>query len=119
MSAQDVLNVCQSLYEKHKLITYPRSDNRYLPKEHFTQAKVVTSAIANNDVQLASAVDKADLLLKSKAWNDGKVDAHHAIIPTPKKMSSHALSGHEAKIYQLIARQYLMQFYPAAVYAES
>lgn len=119
MSAQDVLNVCQSLYEKHKLITYPRSDSRYLPKEHFTQAKAVTSAIANNDTQLSSAVDNADLSLKSKAWNDSKVDAHHAIIPTPKKMSTHALSGHEAKIYQLIARQYLMQFYPPAVYAES
>lgn len=119
MSAQDVLNVCQSLYEKHKLITYPRSDSRYLPKEHFAQAKVVTSAIANNDAQLSYAVDNADLSLKSKAWNDSKVDAHHAIIPTPKKMSSHALSGHEAKIYQLIARQYVMQFYPSAVYAES
>ncbi|HCH02958.1 MAG TPA: DNA topoisomerase III [Vibrio sp.] len=119
MSAQDVLNVCQSLYEKHKLITYPRSDSRYLPKEHFAQAPAVTSAISQNDKQLASAVDNADLTLKSKAWNDSKVDAHHAIIPTPKKMSSNGLSGHEAKIYQLIARQYLMQFYPAAVYAES
>ncbi|MCF7354205.1 DNA topoisomerase III [Vibrio sp. CK2-1] len=119
MSAQDVLNVCQSLYEKHKLITYPRSDSRYLPKEHFAQAPAVTAAISQNDKQLASAVDNADLTLKSKAWNDSKVDAHHAIIPTPKKMSSNGLSGHEAKIYQLIARQYLMQFYPAAVYAES
>ncbi|WP_105903191.1 DNA topoisomerase III [Vibrio gangliei] len=119
MSAQDVLNVCQSLYEKHKLITYPRSDSRYLPKEHFKQAGSVVEAINNNDAQLQQAVAGVDLSLKSKAWNDSKVDAHHAIIPTPKKMASHVLSGHEAKIYQMIARQYLMQFYPAAVYAES
>ncbi|OEF27684.1 DNA topoisomerase III [Vibrio rumoiensis 1S-45] len=119
LSAQDVLNICQSLYEKHKLITYPRSDSRYLPKEHFAQSRSVTEAIRNNDNQLQNAVEEADLSLKSKAWNDAKVDAHHAIIPTPKKASTHGLSGQEAKIYQLIARQYLMQFYPAAIYAES
>ncbi|MDN3684389.1 DNA topoisomerase [Vibrio sinaloensis] len=48
-----------------------------------------------------------------------KVDAHHAIIPTPKQASVNALSGNEMKIYQQIARQYLMQFYPSAVYAEA
>ena len=46
-----------------------------------------------------------------------KVDAHHAIIPTPKKASVNALSANEMKIYQQIARQYLTKFYPAAVYA--
>jgi DNA topoisomerase-3 len=118
MSAQDVLNVCQSLYEKHKLITYPRSDSRYLPMEHFGQAKAVSDAITNNCGELSQAVQGADLSRKSKAWNDSKVDAHHAIIPTPKKASVNALSGNEMKIYQQIARQYLMQFYPPAVYAE-
>ncbi len=119
MSAQDVLNTCQSLYEKHKLITYPRSDCRYLPNEHYGQASSVTSAIGSNSSDLAQAVNNADLSIKSKAWNDKKVDAHHAIIPTPKKASVNALSGNEMKIYQQIARQYLMQFYPAAVYAEA
>uniref|UniRef100_A0A5Q0TD86 DNA topoisomerase 3 n=1 Tax=Vibrio algicola TaxID=2662262 RepID=A0A5Q0TD86_9VIBR len=119
MSAQDVLNICQSLYEKHKLITYPRSDSRYLPKEHFAQASSVCQAISHNANGLSSAVQGADLNLKSKAWNDSKVDAHHAIIPTPKQSSSRALSGQEEKIYQMIARQYVMQFYPSAVYAES
>ncbi|MFC5078177.1 DNA topoisomerase 3 [Vibrio thalassae] len=118
MSAQQVLDVCQALYEKHKLITYPRSDNRYLPKDHFYQANDVLSAIKNNSKEHARAVDGADSSRKSKAWNDSKVDAHHAIIPTPKKISS-VLSGFEEKIYGLIARQYLMQFYPAAVYAEA
>ncbi|MCA4022724.1 DNA topoisomerase III [Vibrio vulnificus] len=119
MSAQQVLDTCQSLYEKHKLITYPRSDNRYLPKEHYAQAASVSQAIANNAKELADAVSGADLSLKSKAWNDSKVEAHHAIIPTPKQASVNALSGYEMKIYQLIARQYLMQFYPAATYAEA
>lgn len=119
MSAQQVLDTCQSLYEKHKLITYPRSDCRYLPLEHYGQASSVCDAVANNAKELGEAVNGANLSLKSKAWNDKKVDAHHAIIPTPKKASHNALSANEMKVYQQIARQYLMQFYPAAVYAEA
>ncbi|WP_261815530.1 DNA topoisomerase III [Vibrio gallicus] len=117
MSAQMVLDTCQSLYEKHKLITYPRSDCRYLPKDHFKEATSVTQAIQHVIPELAQAVNQADLGIKGKAWNDNKVEAHHAIIPTAK--SSASLSANEAKVYQLIATQYLMQFFPAAVYAES
>ncbi|WP_342608713.1 DNA topoisomerase III [Vibrio tritonius] len=119
LSAQQVLDICQALYEKHKLITYPRSDSRHLPKAHLSEAPKVVEAIANNAKELDGAVRGADLSLKSKAWNDSKVDAHHAIIPTPKKASVNALSGQEMRVYQLIARQYLMQFYPAAIYAEA
>ncbi len=119
LSAQQVLDNCQSLYEKHKLITYPRSDCRYLPKEHLKDVTQVTKAIANNDASLVGAVNDANLALKSKAWNDKKVEAHHAIIPTPKSLKSAQLSKSEQNVYQLIARQYLMQFYPAAIYAES
>ena len=119
MSAQQVLDTCQSLYEKHKLITYPRSDSRYLPKDHYSQRESVVDAIANNAKELQSGVQGADLSLKSKAWNDSKVDAHHAIIPTPKKSSVNGLSANEMKIYQQIARQYLMQFYPPAIFADA
>ena len=119
MSAQQVLDTCQSLYEKHKLITYPRSDSRYLPKDHYSQRESVVDAIANNAKELSSGAQGADLSLKSKAWNDSKVDAHHAIIPTPKKSSVNGLSANEMKIYQQIARQYLMQFYPPAVFADA
>lgn len=119
MSAQQVLDTCQALYEKHKLITYPRSDCRHLPQGHYAEASSVCDAISNNAKELYAAVSQADLTLKSKAWNDKKVDAHHAIIPTPKKASVNALSANEMKIYQQIARQYVMQFYPAAVYAEA
>ena len=119
ISAQQVLDACQSLYEKHKLITYPRSDSRYLPKEHHRQAPDVLSAIANNEQTFSSTIKAANTQLKSKAWNDTKVDAHHAIIPTPKKQSLSMLSTNELKVYQQIARQYIMQFYPAACYSDS
>lgn len=117
-SAQQVLDCCQRLYEQHQLITYPRSDNRYLPAAHFYDATAVSQAIASNVPQLNSAVQQADLSLRSKAWNDSKVEAHHAIIPTVKKQAAGKLSAAELRIYQLIAQHYLAQFYPEAVTAE-
>ncbi|MBU2711406.1 DNA topoisomerase III [Zooshikella harenae] len=118
LNAQQVLNTCQDLYEKHKLITYPRSDCRYLPKEHLNQINTVTAAISHVCQPLKTAVNNADLSLKSKAWNDKKVEAHHAIIPTERKLDPSRLSKTELQIYELIARQYLAQFYPAWQYDE-
>jgi len=117
-SAQQVLDLCQGLYERHKLITYPRSDSRYLPQEHFSQADSVVKAIHQVSPALQEAVAGVDLKLRSKAWNDSKVDAHHAIIPTQKKLDPARLSAQEQKLYELIARQYLMQFYPPWQYED-
>lgn len=119
LSAKQVLDGCQALYERHKLITYPRSDCRYLPSEHLIEAGNVSRAIANTDAAFATAVSNADLTLKSKAWNDAKVDAHHAIIPTAKRGAVDKLSRSESQLYQLIARQYLYQFYPAHQYYQT
>lgn len=120
LSAQQVLDTCQTLYERHKLITYPRSDCRYLPKDHFAQATAVVAVVKNNinATELSSRLSKAslNLSLKSRAWNDSKVSAHHAIIPTQKKSSVEKLSIIEAKVYQLVCRNYLAQFLPANEY---
>ena len=118
LSPKLVLDLCQSLYEKHQLITYPRSDSRYLPKEQFAQAASVLSVIKSNVPSFSRAVDKANPKLKSKAWDDSKVDAHHAIIPTTRAKVLSSLTNDEAKIYQLIATQYLMQFYGPHKYQE-
>jgi len=122
MSAQQVLDTCQALYERHKLITYPRSDCRHLPLEHFSQASGVVQAIQHNakhnsaSEKLLGASSEALKLLnikqKSRAWNDKKVSAHHAIIPTLKKLSA-GLSASEDKVYRLICRNYVVQFLPA------
>lgn len=117
MTAASVLSACQGLYEKHKAITYPRSDCRHLPEGHHREAPQVIGAIRQSAEALAKAADGASTSLRSKAWNDSKVTAHHAIIPTTKALSAANLSSSERKVYELIARQYLMQFYPPAVYA--
>ncbi|WP_213995586.1 DNA topoisomerase III [Arsukibacterium sp.] len=119
LSAQQVLDSCQQLYERHKLITYPRSDSRYLPTAHLAEAAKVGQAIITNVPALKAALAGANLQLKSKAWNDSKVEAHHAIIPTIKTLSAARLTATEQKLYGLIARQYLMQFYPACRFSDS
>ena len=119
LNAKLVLDVCQALYEKHKLITYPRSDCRYLPKEHHAQAKGIIAMLANADETYAKFAQGADNTLKSKAWNNAKVTAHHAIIPTEKSANKLTLNPFEKKIYFLIVRQYLAQFYPVYQYNQS
>ncbi|MBS3805336.1 MAG: DNA topoisomerase III [Oleiphilaceae bacterium] len=118
MGAKDVLDVAQSLYEKHQLITYPRSDCRYLPEGHFDQRESVARAIERVAPELAAAAAAADLDRRSAAWNDKKVDAHHGIIPTARTKPASALSPAETRIYDLISRYYLMQFYPDAIHRE-
>lgn len=118
LSAQDVLDICQRLYETHKLITYPRSDNRYLPNEHFAERFKVMAAISHHLTEYADKPDAVDPNLKNRCWNDSKVEAHHAIIPTARQ-GQIQLSENERRVYQLIARQYLMQFCPDATYRKS
>ncbi|NMH66066.1 DNA topoisomerase III [Shewanella salipaludis] len=119
MSAQTVLDTCQSLYERHKLITYPRSDSRHLPLEQHALAPRVLEAIGGGAGELLEGMMAPDPGLKSKAWDDKKVEAHHAIIPTEKRANLSALTQAERQLYLHIARQYLAQFYPAYQYDET
>jgi DNA topoisomerase-3 len=122
MSAQQVLDTCQSLYERHQLITYPRSDSRHLPAEQHSLAPSVIQAIGQNCQPLQEYAKLAQPSIKSKAFNDSKVEAHHAIVPSEKSISSaqfEKLNQFEQKVYRHIARQYLMQFFPAYQYAET
>ncbi|WP_394388028.1 DNA topoisomerase III [Shewanella woodyi] len=119
MSAKEVLDTCQALYEKHKLITYPRSDSRYLPVEQFSMAPSVIKAVLSGASELVIGSEQPDSKIKSKAWNDKKVDAHHAIIPTEKTANLAGLTPRERQIYLQLARQYLAQFYSPYLYHET
>lgn len=112
MSAQQVLDAAQALYEEHKCATYPRSDCRYLPEEQHGEAGRVLSGLSR--LGFADLAKGADAGRKSGIWNTGKVTAHHAIIPTGTMTGS--LSGDAARVFDLIVKQYLAQFYPDYVY---
>lgn len=118
-SAEDILKICQSLYEKHKLTTYPRSDCAYLPESQFNDGAATLEAIKQINPELATLIDNADTSIKSKTWNDKKVTAHHGIIPTMHIANKAALSEPERNIYNLVVRAYIAQFYPGHKYAST
>lgn len=118
-SPKQTLDACQALYETHRLLTYPRSDCSYLPEAQHGQAPAVLGAIGVNLSALAPLIDRTDRALRSRAWNDKKITAHHALIPTTLARSLAGLAIPEQRIYELVARRYLAQFLPPFSFSET
>ena len=115
---QQVLDAAQSLYEK-KLTSYPRSDCEFLPTTQFKDAKWILKNLSRStDDSLKNLAAHANPTIKSRAWNDKKISAHHAIIPTQKPLDRQ-LPEIEFNVYNLIAKNYAVQFYPPHVYDET
>ena len=112
LGAQETLNIAQTLYETHKATTYPRSDCRYLPESMFNEAPTVLDALLKTDPALRTAFGSLDRSLRSRAWNDIKVTAHHGIIPTTEPANLVRMSEQERHVYELIRSHYLTQFLP-------
>lgn len=118
-SPSKTLELAQTLYEK-KLTTYPRSDSNYLPESQLNDAAVILGNLKlTGSENLKKYVDGADAALKSKAFNTGKVSAHHAIIPTMEKIDLNSLPEDEYKLYSMIAERYVLQFYPAQEFEQT
>lgn len=118
LTAQQTLDIAQSLYETHKATTYPRSDSRYLPKSILNdEAPGIMASLANTP-GFDEAAQRSDLRLRSKAWDDSKVTDHHGIIPTsefsPSKLAK--MSPEERNVFGLIAKAFIAQFYPDFAY---
>lgn len=114
-----VLEICQALYEKHKLTSYPRTDSCYLPESQLESAPAILNVLSTNLPQIQHWIEGADIGIKSPIWNDKKIEAHHAIIPTGYQGNMNALSQEEMNVYILIAQNYLSQFYPACEFDET
>lgn len=119
LGAQQVLDIAQSLYEKHKLTTYPRTDCGYLPMSQHAEAGAVFKALVLTDRNMVGLVSQADASIKGKVWDDSKITAHHGIIPTAAGGRLDSLSEHELFVYDLIRRRYLAQFFPAHEYDQT
>lgn len=115
LSPQEVLEIQQSLYEK-KLTTYPRSDCEYLPENQLSDIGSIMNNLKSISDEIYQFVENADIKIRSRAWNDKKITAHHAIIPTTVKPDFSQLSSNEKKMYELVARSYIAQFYPPKTY---
>ncbi len=116
-SAKKTLELAQALYEKHKLLTYPRTDSKHLSTDMINKMPGVIQAVAVDPY-----VPFTDYLLNlpkipapRRVFNNSKVSDHHAIIPTSKRPNTSRLSGEEQNIYDLVVRRFLAAFYPDAI----
>ncbi|HGN1054792.1 TPA: DNA topoisomerase III [Pseudomonas aeruginosa] len=112
LDVQETLEIAQALYETHKATTYPRSDSGYLPESMFAEVPTVLDSLLKTDPSLRPIMGQLDRSQRSRAWNDGKVTAHHGIIPTLEPANLSAMSEKELAVYRLIRAHYLAQFLP-------
>ncbi len=115
-TAQQVLDIAQSLYEKHKLLTYPRTDSRHLSSAMVETIQDRLEVIRNSPNYL-NLIPKEVPTLSKRHVDDGKITDHHAIIPTAINSTNVQLNTQEQKIFDLVVRRFLAIFYPDARYA--
>ncbi|GAB1391500.1 MAG: DNA topoisomerase I [Rubrivivax sp.] len=122
-SAKTTLSIAQALYEKHKLLTYPRTDSRHLPEDYLAVVRNTFGMLAEERLPgpLAALSAHARKGLEAgyvkplkRVFDNSKVSDHFAIIPTLQAPGS--LSEIEAKLYELVVKRFLAVFYPAAEY---
>jgi DNA topoisomerase-3 len=115
-SARTTLSIAQALYEKHKVLTYPRTDARALPEDYLDTVKATFNALSDSGyAPFAKKILKQGWVQPNKRiFNNAKISDHFAIIPTTQ--APKALSEIEQKLYDLVVRQFLAVFYPSAEY---
>lgn len=113
-SAKTTLGLAQALYEKHKVLTYPRTDSRALPEDYIATVKETLNSLENTRYgTFARQILKADWVKPNKRiFNNAKISDHFAIIPT--SLEAKGLNELEAKLYDLVTKRFLAIFYPAA-----
>lgn len=116
ISGSETLEITQTLREAHKAITYNRSDCSYLSSDQFAEAPETLSSLINTLPELAKCFDLVDKNRKSRAFDDSKVSAHTAIIPTNTIVDMAKMSTKEKIIYKAIVLQYIAQFLPEKAY---
>ncbi|MBC3932384.1 DNA topoisomerase III [Undibacterium curvum] len=114
-SAKNTLGLAQALYEKHKVLTYPRTDSRHLPEDYLPTTKQILENISENHnyQQFAAQILKNSWIKPNKRiFDNSKISDHFAIIPTGQAPKN--LSEPEQKLYDLVTRRFMAVFFPAA-----
>lgn len=119
-SAKQTLNLMQSLYEHHKILTYPRTDSRYLTTDVAETLKERVLAVAVGPYRTyANSILKGKIKTGPSFVNNKKVSDHHAIIPTEQPVILAQLSADERKIFDLVVRRFLAMLYPVYEYEQT
>ena len=118
-SAKETLNIMQRLYENHKVLTYPRTDSRYLSSDIVPTLKERLRACGTGPYRkLAGRLLNQTFTAKASFVNDAKVSDHHAIIPTEQFVSLEHMTIDERRIYDLVVRRFLAVLYPPFEYEQ-
>ncbi|WP_055137550.1 DNA topoisomerase, partial [Pseudomonas corrugata] len=112
INAEKTLAITQALRENHKAISYNRSDCNYLSEEQYDEAPETLAVLASALPDLASTFACVDSERKSRAFDDSKISAHTAIIPTAVRIDLDNLTAEERAVYLAIVKQYVAQFLP-------
>lgn len=116
-TAEQTLNLAQSLYEKHKALTYPRTDSRYLPPDMISKVKETFALLPKEYKPLVSgAMPGGKLNTSSRTIDASKVSDHHAIIPTAQTADMEKMNANERALFDMVVRRTLAAFYPPFVY---
>lgn len=115
-SAKETLNIMQRLYENHKVLTYPRTDSRYIGKDVVPTLKERLKACGTGPYRgLAGALLKKPIQVNAGFVDDKKVSDHHAIIPTEQFVQLDHMTNEDRKIYDMVVRRFLSVLYPPSV----
>ena len=118
-SAKETLNIMQRLYENHKVLTYPRTDSRYIGKDIVPTIKERLKACGIGPYRkLAGALMNKPVQVNGSFVDDKKVSDHHAIIPTEQFVQLDHMTNEERKIYDMVVRRFLAVLYPASQYEQ-
>jgi len=114
-TAKNTLALAQALYEKHKMLTYPRTDSRYLPEDYMARVKETTRELASSGHPVAkwaaNSLENDRIHFSKRIFNNSKVSDHFAIIPTGRVVK---LSDAEAKLYDMVVKRFIAVFFPHA-----
>ncbi len=115
-SADKTLKLAQALYERHKLLTYPRTDSRYLPDDMQPKIRAALARLPEPYASLVAAPEMDAAMHNKRFYDNSKISDHHAIVPTEKAPNLAGLSPDERNLYDLTVRRVIAAHYPAYEY---
>ncbi len=114
-TAKNTLGLAQALYERHKMLTYPRTDSRYLPEDYLANVIETTKELAKSNHPVAKwaadSIEKDRIGFQKRVFNNAKVSDHFAIIPTGRVVK---INEAEAKLYDMVVKRFIAVFFPHA-----
>jgi len=120
LSAKETLDVAQELYDKHKVLSYPRTESRALGEEHVKKIPAMLNSVSFGDYsKYVENIKERNIPTSKHFVNDKELTDHHALVPTEIKPNLDKMSDIEKKVYEMVVKRFLSVFYPDAIYEKT